>query len=296
MSFKKLHQDNIEAALSASNRQYLVGHLQKPQLLHHIENQDIEFGISSYTEATWEPAHSHTQAREFQYMLRGMTEYVDLITGEVHRFSTGDFYVIDPGTKYLQRIKRDTRILFVKLPAGNDKVEEHPSEELLEWAKQKLLVERLDLQGQDAPPANSLVPATAAAILDTAGRLLLIHRRDSGKWAMPGGTMEMNESLEDCIRREVLEETGLSIAIDGIVGTYTDPLNRVAYTDGEVRREFTILFLAHPEEGALAIDDESTDARWVPFDLLDGLPIAASQRRRLKDVIQHIETRRVIIR
>lgn len=296
MGFKKIQKAAIDDALSESSRQYLVGHLKKPQVLNHIESDDIEFGISSYTKAGWEPAHFHTRAREFQYVLKGMTEYMDLATGEVHRYSTGDFYVIDSGTRYVQRIKRETRILFAKLPAGNDKVEVPLSADLLAWAERKLLVERLDLQGRDAPAANSLVPATAAAILDANGRLLLVHRRDSGKWAMPGGTMEMNESLEDCVRREVLEETGLRISIGGIVGTYSDPLNRVAYTDGEVRREFTILFLCHPEEGALSIDDESTDARWVPFESLDSLPIAPSQRRRLEDVRGFIETQRVFIR
>ena len=103
-----------------------------------------------------------------------------------------------------------------------------------------------------------LSPPRRAAILDGENRLLLIERRDSGNWAMPGGTMEMDESLEECVIREIREETRIDATIEGVIGTYSDPENRIAYSDGEVRREFSIVFFGRPNKTAITLDDEST--------------------------------------
>ena len=296
MPFKSISRNELESSLVGTTRQYLVGKLARPQSLNHVDDGDIEFGISNYKEAAFEDAHSHSRAKEYQLILKGMTEYLDLDSGAVHRFATGDFYVIYPGTRYIQRIKQDTRILFAKVPAGNDKVAEDAPKEVLQWANNRLRVDRLDLHGADAPPANSLVPATAAAIIDGENRLLLIERRDSGKWAMPGGTLEMEESLEECIIREIREETGIDASIEGVIGTYSNPENRIAYSDGEVRREFSIVFFGRPDNAAITVDDESTSARWVPIDEIRSLPVAASQRRRLDDVLEFLRSRRVFVR
>jgi ADP-ribose pyrophosphatase len=95
-----------------------------------------------------------------------------------------------------------------------------------------------------APPANSLVPSTTAAVRDDAGRLLLIHKIDNDFWALPGGGMEIGESIADAAVREVAEETGLTVELTGMVGIYTDPGHVMAYDDGEVRQEFSVCFHA----------------------------------------------------
>ncbi|MEU9222905.1 NUDIX domain-containing protein [Streptomyces massasporeus] len=135
----------------------------------------------------------------------------------------------------------------------------------------------------DAPAANSLVPAASAIVVDDAGRVLLQRRRDNGMWALPGGAMDIGESLPDCAVRETREETGLDVEITGIVGTYTNPRHVFAYDDGEVRQEFSICFLARPVSGHLAMSEESTDVRWFEPSDIDGLPMVASIRRRLND-------------
>lgn len=75
-----------------------------------------------------------------------------------------------------------------------------------------------------APAANSLVPAASAVVVDDSGRVLLQRRRDNDMWALPGGVMDIGESLPDCAVRETREETGFHFAIVGIVGTYTNPI------------------------------------------------------------------------
>lgn len=68
------------------------------------------------------------------------------------------------------------------------------------------------------------VVGIVAAARTVDGRLLLIRRGDSGKWALPGGTLEWGENLRDAIEREVLEETGATVtALGELLGTYSRP-------------------------------------------------------------------------
>ncbi|MES4902702.1 MULTISPECIES: NUDIX domain-containing protein [unclassified Streptomyces] len=141
----------------------------------------------------------------------------------------------------------------------------------------------------DAPEPNSLVVAASAVVADETGRILLQRRRDNGLWALPGGGMDMTESLPGTAVREVREETGLEVEITGLVGTYTDPRHVIAYTDGEVRRQFNVCFTARVVGGQLAISEESTELRFVPPGELADLPMHHTQRLRLRHFLEHRE-------
>ena len=147
-----------------------------------------------------------------------------------------------------------------------------------------------------APKPNSIRPAAAAALFDSGGNILLLRRKDNDKWTMPGGTLDFGESLTDCATREVREETGLKIRITGLIGTYTDPHILIGYSDGEVRQEFTFVYAAEIESGELKIDNESKEAVWMPLSSAVELPLAESQRRRLKDVMEYQKERRTFLR
>ncbi|WP_432092657.1 NUDIX domain-containing protein [Streptomyces sp. bgisy100] len=139
----------------------------------------------------------------------------------------------------------------------------------------------------EAPEPNSLVVAASAVVTDGEGRILLQRRRDNDLWALPGGGMEMADSLPGAAVREVKEETGLDVEITGLVGTYTDPRHVIAYTDGEVRRQFNVCFTARVLGGDLAISDESTELCFVPPEELDGLPMHHTQRLRIRHFQEH---------
>lgn len=141
-----------------------------------------------------------------------------------------------------------------------------------------------------APEPNSLVVAASAVVTDDQGRILLQRRTDSGLWALPGGGMEMNDSLPGTAVREVKEETGLDVEITGLVGTYTDPRHVIAYTDGEVRRQFNVCFRARVVGGELTISDESTELRFVDPGELAGLDMHHTQRLRLAHFLDERST------
>ncbi|MFD3924902.1 NUDIX hydrolase [Streptomyces sp. NPDC058614] len=137
-----------------------------------------------------------------------------------------------------------------------------------------------------APEPNSLVVAASAVVTDDQGRILLQRRSDSGLWALPGGGMEMTDSLPGCAVREVKEETGYDIEITGLVGTYTDPRHVIAYSDGEVRRQFNVCFRARIAGGDLTISDESTEVRFISPSELGSLPMHHTQQLRLQHALE----------
>src|SRR5882724_11015002 len=95
-----------------------------------------------------------------------------------------------------------------------------------------------------APLANSLVVAVAAFVANDLGEILMIERSDNGLWAIPGGAQDIGETTSDAVVREVREETGIDIEVEGIDGIYSDPRHIIEYDNGEVRQEFSIVFRA----------------------------------------------------
>ncbi|WP_338493344.1 NUDIX domain-containing protein [Streptomyces sp. SJL17-4] len=133
-----------------------------------------------------------------------------------------------------------------------------------------------------APRANSVVPSVTVVVRDGDGRLLLIHKTDNDLWALPGGGHDIGERIGDTAVREVVEETGIEVEVDNVVGLYTDPEHVLAYDDGEVRQQFSICFRAHPVGGSLRTSSESKEVRWVDPADLDDLDIHPSMRLRIR--------------
>jgi len=138
-----------------------------------------------------------------------------------------------------------------------------------------------------APRPNSIVPAASAVVTDESGRILLQRRRDSGSWSIPGGAMEIGETLRQTVVREVREESGLTVEPTRLVGIYSDPRYVAAFSDGEVRQQFSVCFACRVVSGEIAISDESTEVRFVqPADLHE-LDIQPSIRVRLSDFLEN---------
>jgi ADP-ribose pyrophosphatase YjhB (NUDIX family) len=134
----------------------------------------------------------------------------------------------------------------------------------------------------NAPPATRVVPSANVVVANDAGQILLIRRSDNDNWALPGGAMDIGESLVDAARRETVEETGIRVQITGLVGIYTDPRHVILHTsNGEVRQEFSVVFTARPIGGDPTPSHESREVRWVSPDEVASLPMDRSMWMRL---------------
>ncbi|MFE3170406.1 NUDIX hydrolase [Amycolatopsis sp. NPDC059090] len=134
----------------------------------------------------------------------------------------------------------------------------------------------------NAPKANSIAVAVSAFIQDDEGRILMIRRTDNDLFAIPGGQLELGETLAEAAVREVREETGIECEITGVIGLYSDPKHVIAYDDGEVRQEFSICFRASPRGGELTTSSESAQVGWVDPSQLPSLRVHASIELRIK--------------
>lgn len=134
----------------------------------------------------------------------------------------------------------------------------------------------------DAPAANSIVVAVTAVVQDETGRLLLIRRTDNDLYAIPGGALELGETLTQTVQREVMEETGIDVQVTGLIGIYSDPEHVIEFTDGEVRQEFSICFRAEPTDGEPRTSSESKEVLWHDPADLDTLNIHPTIRLRIR--------------
>jgi 8-oxo-dGTP pyrophosphatase MutT (NUDIX family) len=140
---------------------------------------------------------------------------------------------------------------------------------------------------QDAPEPNSVVPAAVAIVAREDGAVLLIRRTDNGTWALPGGAIEMSESVADAAVRETFEETGIQVEVTGLLGIYSDPGHVIHFTSNdEVRREFSVVLTARPVGGEPTLSTESSEVRWVAPGDLAGYTMGGAMRKRVDDYLK----------
>jgi ADP-ribose pyrophosphatase YjhB (NUDIX family) len=142
----------------------------------------------------------------------------------------------------------------------------------------------------NAPKANSIAVAVSAFIQDDEGRILMIRRTDNDLYSIPGGQLELGETLADAAVREVREETGIECEVTGVIGLYSDPKHVIAYDDGEIRQEFSICFRAKRTGGSARTSDESSEVDWISETRLSTLNVHPSIKLRLKHSLERRPT------
>jgi 8-oxo-dGTP pyrophosphatase MutT (NUDIX family) len=143
----------------------------------------------------------------------------------------------------------------------------------------------------NAPQVNSMVPSVNVLTVNEGGEILLIRRTDNDKWALPGGAIDLGESVAQAAIRETREETGIDCEITGIVGIYTDPRHVIHYTSNdEVRQEFSIVLTARPVSGTPTPSEESSEVHWVASTDTEALEMDRSMRLRIRHYLEQRDT------
>lgn len=117
-----------------------------------------------------------------------------------------------------------------------------------------------------------ILPGAVVLIINDKNELLLQHRRDGG-WGLPGGLMELGESMEETARREVKEETGLELGVLTLLGLFSGEKYHFTFENGDEIYSVTAVYQTNEFTGALeANPDESIELRFfniLPDALLD---------------------------
>ncbi|MFC1410228.1 NUDIX hydrolase [Streptacidiphilus sp. N1-12] len=99
--------------------------------------------------------------------------------------------------------------------------------------------------------------SVAGVVIDDQGRALLVQRRDNGHWEPPGGVLEPDETIPDALMREVLEETGIKIALPAtLTGVYKNMTGLIV----------SLVFRCEAIDGNLTTGDETRALRWATRD------------------------------
>lgn len=118
-------------------------------------------------------------------------------------------------------------------------------------------------------PSHTRRAAADAVLFDERGRVLLQRRADFNVWGLPGGAVEVGETLECAVRREVKEETGFDVEVIRLTGVYSNPeQTTVRYPSGDVVHYVSLVFECRVVGGSPRTDAESTAQAWFGPDAL----------------------------
>jgi 8-oxo-dGTP diphosphatase len=103
-------------------------------------------------------------------------------------------------------------------------------------------------------PTHSV--SVAGVVVRDDGRVLVVQRRDNGRWEPPGGVLELAETFDEGVRREVAEETGVQVEVERLTGVYKN------LTRGIV----ALVFRCRPAVGEATATDEARRVAWFTPD------------------------------
>ena len=126
----------------------------------------------------------------------------------------------------------------------------------------------------NSPVDLAIYRVSVSAIIFADNRVLLAHRRDIDWWNLPGGGMEAGETVEQAMCREVLEETGLEVEVERLVGVYSKPQ----------KNEVVLSMRCRATGGQVRVTEEARECRYFSPETLpqNTLP---KHRQRIEDAL-----------
>lgn len=132
-----------------------------------------------------------------------------------------------------------------------------------------------------------LVGVGAVIIKD--GKILLVKRGNEpnkGKWSIPGGLVNTGESLEDALKREIMEEVGFEIDVEDVACVSEE----VFRENGDVKYHYIIIdFFANIVGGELRVGSDAVDAKWVKLNEIDSLDVVDFVKKLVNRILRNEE-------
>lgn len=142
--------------------------------------------------------------------------------------------------------------------------------------------------GRIAPNGTPVVVQTGASVIvvNAAGEILMQQRQDDGTWSYPGGRVEIDETVEDAARREVLEESGLMVGKMELLGVFSGKELNHVYPNGNEVCGIDIVYVSRDYTGCLhCADGEAVRLGFYPIDHLPQ-PISPMNAKQIAAYIQ----------
>ncbi len=113
------------------------------------------------------------------------------------------------------------------------------------------------------------LPGIRAILLNDLDQVLLQKRTDMNIWGLPAGAVEIGETVMDTLKREVMEETSLTVISAEPMALYSGKKQQFSYPNGDQIQPFAMAFLVTEWEGEPQVDGvEGHEVRWFAFDQL----------------------------
>lgn len=140
-------------------------------------------------------------------------------------------------------------------------------------------------------------PAARIIIENSNQEILVIERVDNGRIGIPAGALEENETIEECIIREVREETGLQLIEPEVIGISSNPeTETVEYINGDKIQYFTVEFYSNKWEGSIKIADknEVRKATFMDISIIAHLP--KNERSAFESLTYYRKHKRIMLK
>ncbi len=135
--------------------------------------------------------------------------------------------------------------------------------------------------------------ASVGVVIVKDGKVLLAQRGKDparGRWTIPGGAIEVGETLHEAAKREIMEECNIEVAIGSLYKSYDSIVRDAA---GRIRFHYVILdVLGTQVAGEVRAGGDVTDVRWVGTDDLGTIDVLPTVAELVRDVLAHPENSR----
>lgn len=147
-------------------------------------------------------------------------------------------------------------------------------------------------KNDSAPRPNKPNLIGTCAIIEYNKKVLLEKRVDCNLWALIGGSLDIDESLEQCIIREIKEETSLIVEEKSLhfLKIHSDPSRIIQYPDGNIFRSVSAVYLLKlNDEHELICSEESRELRYFSYEELKELNIVETHRHVVNDYLSGVK-------